>query len=883
MWIFGTLKVSSKLAILAGVPVLGALLLALLIARDAEREVQAAQSLGSIEDLASLTERMANVVHALQTERAQLSYSVGVARLDDPDIAKRTQETDQALGSLESFLKQRDAKRLPARLREDLWAARDKLTRLRDHRSGFLQADSSIAQDLEFYSSANDSLIRATAALTQISSDEQLALSIVRLTGAMQVIERSSREHALLSYVLAKKEFPPGTFRDFVTLLTEEEAYGSMIRTLDGQAAFTRFQAVLKGPLAAKIAEMRAAALDASAETLDGDAGEWFRTQNANLAELFRFERGLAAGVRDAAAKKAGDVRAAVRLSLLLAASVLGVSGLLAWAVARGLTRSLRALSESAQEVHQHQNFAVRAQKTSDDELGLLTDAFNAMLSGLEERDHELNRHRENLEELVALRTRELSERNEQMRLVLDNVDQGLVMVDREGKLLPECSRAFSEAFGAPPRAAPFSSFLAPDDENARMGLALGYEQLIDGMLPTEVALDQLPTDLVRGERHYKLSFRPTLREHGVEGALLVVRDVTEELAARKLEAARSEQLWAFERIMRDASGFREFLRESRTLLERLRLGKFEDVAEKMRIVHTLKGTAAMFDVQSTAEAAHELERALLEKRDETQPLMHLFSGWNDFIARVAPVLGEERRAEIELSQAELQRLVTLIRGRADQRTIEQFLHTLQWESARVRCERIREQLSKLSQRLGKGIPEVEIEAEDVRIPVRPLRGFWSAFSHVLRNLVDHGMQTEEQRRSQGKPAQNCVKLCIVSTPAAFCVEIADDGRGMDWNKLRERAAEHGVPHQTRADLVRALFGGGISTSDTVTLHSGRGVGMSAVLSASRSLNGDVHVESEPGMGTRLRFVFPPAIKLDSLPLEEPDAESELPLSVPLS
>src|SRR5690606_7789421 len=121
----------------------------------------------------------------------------------------------------------------------------------------------------------------------------------------------------------------------------------------------------------------------------------------------------------------------------------------------------------------------------------------------------ELDAHRRDLESLVAARTRELSERNLEMQLVLDNIDQGLAMIDREGKFLGECSKTFEERFGKPEPATSFHQHPALTENDPRLSLALelGYEQLMADVLPLEVALAQLPSHIEHEGRHYALSF----------------------------------------------------------------------------------------------------------------------------------------------------------------------------------------------------------------------------------------------------------------------------------------------------------------------------------------------------------------------------------------
>jgi len=88
-------------------------------------------------------------------------------------------------------------------------------------------------------------------------------------------------------------------------------------------------------------------------------------------------------------------------------------------------------------------------------------------------------------------------------------------------------------------------------------------------------------------------------------------------------------------------------------------------------------------------------------------------------------------------------------------------------------------------------------------------------------------------------------------------LEISDDGRGIEWARLREKAMLAGLPCSTEADLIQALFADGMTTKDVVNEYSGRGVGMGAVRAACEALAGRIEIESSVAIGTKLRFVFP--------------------------
>jgi two-component system chemotaxis sensor kinase CheA len=858
---FDRLRVRAKLMLLAGVPVLGTLLLSLLVVLEVQQRARAAAGVGSIENLAHVTGKMLHLIHDLQWERAEVTYAAGGASDRPGELQTRYAETDGALADLSDFLNGHDASQLPPTLSENLNAAKQQLLRLKEVRASAQRTDFVLLDYIDYIAKVNDSLIGATAALSQLSSDKELMLSIGGLVSAMQVIERNAREHALLNYVFGKQEFPPGTFRYLVTLITEQQVYLDAVRVWSSAEEFAQLETALRGPSKGRIAAMRRVALETTDEAIAVDPKSWFEAQMESQLASGATERSMVDTVRAVAAAKVAKTENAVRVAIGLVASVTGVSLLLGWAITRTLTRSVRELSVVAEAVYEKNDYTIRAVKTSHDELGLLTDTFNGMLVGIQRRDRELEAHRQNLEALVDERTRELSERNLEMRLVLDNIDQGLAMIDAQGNFLGECSKTFVERFGQPSPRAPFYGHPALNEGDAKKSLALelGYEQLIADILPLEVALAQLPSHVVHDGRHYALSFTRIVHGGVPTGALLVTRDVTEELLAARAKLEQSERVQLFERIMRDRAGFTEFLAEAGRLAQRIATNAFADRAEKMRVLHTLKGITAVFDVPSVSEAAHELEQAMGGDDDArvAASTRELLARWEKFLGVVRPVLGRTQRQRVELTFGELRDIVARVRSGAPHAEILRALIELGDEPVELRFERMQDQLTRVARYLHKPEPIVHVRAAQVRLPVDRFREFWMSLAHLVRNIVDHGLEPERERAEQGKPAKNHVELSAHSDEHGVCIEVSDDGRGIAWDRLAEKAKQRGLPSSTRADLVRALLADGVSTAETVTQTSGRGVGMSAVEAACRALGGSVSVESEPGHGTRFRFEFP--------------------------
>ena len=175
----------------------------------------------------------------------------------------------------------------------------------------------------------------------------------------------------------------------------------------------------------------------------------------------------------------------------------------------------------------------------------------------------------------------------------------------------------------------------------------------------------------------------------------------------------------------------------------------------------------------------------------------------------------------------------------------------------------IEEQIRSLASRLGRAPIEVVREPTDLRLPPGKWRPFWSAFSHVIRNAVDHGVETADERKAGGKTPHATVELAVRREGDSVVVTIREDGRGIAWDKIAARARAHGLPHATAADLEKALFADGVSSRGEVTSTSGRGVGLRVVGEVIADLGGHVEIRSDTGRGTTFRFVLPQSMLSD--------------------
>ncbi len=872
------LSIRSKLTLLAGAPVLGVLVLASLLWMHAQRGAQSAEALGSVEDLAELSVGLASLAQELQTERALgalvLGYG-GKAQLDDPlsadapmraktlaeerkaQLIQQRHATDSATKRLREFLQGRQLGALPARLQRDIETSQKTLDSLQEIRRQVDAGKLSPTRNVDYFAVANLALIDATAALTQLSDDGELLRSISGLVSVMQVKERASQEHALLASVFALGRFPPGSYRSFVGLTTEEQVYVDVLRSTARDDDVQLYEDSQRSSEAKRADAIRKVALNNIDEEIDVDAAEWFAVQAKCVGDLRELELELATEVRDAAASKLAAIRASRQTSLGLSLAVLLVSISLAWLIAGGIARSVGALTSAVSQVQSDNDFSVRVKQTSDDELGQLTIAFNDMLGGIQQRDGELDEYRRDLETKVEARTKALRERNVAMRLVLDNVDQGLARIRRDGRLDQERSAAFDRWFGPADTTVHFSQHIARNDDSARHMLALAWEQVVSGLLPAEVAIGQMPTRLSARDRRYALSYKPIVRDgDDVDGALLVVTDVTEDEARRQKELQQAELIAIFEQLMDDRVGFIGFLEEGERLIAQMSDAN-RTLQERKRDVHTLKGNCGVFSIHSVAQVCHELETQAEELRDFNDDMVEsLRSVWAEFSHRARQLMGGGDGV-LPLERSELEGILAAVRNRRPHAELAARLERIKFEPVSIRFLRAGDQAKRVAARLGKPEPRVISEPNDVRLLGDDWAQFWSALAHVVQNAVDHGLETDEERRAAGKVGAGTIRFAAHETVSEVCIEVRDDGRGVNWEQVRRKARQRGLPADTHADLVEALFTDAITTKSSATATSGRGVGLAAVKTATRSMHGRIEVESSPSVGTTFRFRIP--------------------------
>jgi two-component system chemotaxis sensor kinase CheA len=169
----------------------------------------------------------------------------------------------------------------------------------------------------------------------------------------------------------------------------------------------------------------------------------------------------------------------------------------------------------------------------------------------------------------------------------------------------------------------------------------------------------------------------------------------------------------------------------------------------------------------------------------------------------------------------------------------------------------------------------LKLEGTDTEIDRNVLQVISDSLIHLIRNSIGHGVESAEERKRLSKPSAGVITLRAMGETDSVVIEIVDDGKGLDHEKIKRKALAKGLIMQEEADrmppeeLALLIFEPGFSTADQVTAISGRGVGMDVVKKTLDSIGAMIKVDSKPGVGTTVRLTLPSSMAVKSCLLFE--------------
>jgi len=258
----------------------------------------------------------------------------------------------------------------------------------------------------------------------------------------------------------------------------------------------------------------------------------------------------------------------------------------------------------------------------------------------------------------------------------------------------------------------------------------------------------------------------------------------------------------------------------------------------------------------STLRSVSDTVRVDVRKLDE---LMNLVG---ELALERGALEGFARRLAAEPGAAKLGAELEKIHKALDRKLLE--LQACVVEVRMVPLRQVFDKLSRVARRLRLDLGKearLEIKGADTELDKLIVEELADPLMHIIRNAFDHGLESAQERLAAGKPAEGVIRLEASQRGNDVVVTVADDGRGIDLERVRAKATERGLmapgAQPSRRELLDFVFAPGLSTRGEVTETSGRGVGMDVVRSNVSALGGIAAVDSTPGAGTTVTLTLP--------------------------
>ncbi|AIO38368.1 HAMP domain protein [Burkholderia cenocepacia] len=540
----------------------------------------------------------------------------------------------------------------------------------------------------------------------------------------------------------------------------------------------------------------------------------------------------------------------------------------------RQITRPLSRMQTMMSEIATSQDFTRRVPVGRMDEIGHSIVAFNGMIEKIQEN------------------AAQLKQKTADIQAMLQNMQQGILTVVEGGVVHAEYSAYLETIFETGDIAGRDLMALVFDDSSigsdarsqvdAAVHACLGEDSMNfafnEHLLVNEVA-KRMPDGR---EKWLDLSWSAITDETDtVVRLMLCVRDVTEirELTAQAGEQQRRLEMIGeilsisqdkFHDFVHSAKGF---LSENERMIRQHERADHSIVAALFRNMHTIKGNARTYSLQHLTNIVHEAEQAYesLRRADggpewNRDALMEDLARVRDAVDHYATInavtLGRHGEPAqhggadyLMVERAHIRESLRMLDGadpanasdwRAARDSVRRLLSQLGTQGIGDALGGVIESLPSLAAELGKPAPVVHIDSNGHRVRSEIGATLKNVFMHLLRNAIDHGIETSDERRAAGKPAAGKIDIAVDVDDDALRFVLGDDGRGLALDRIRAIARERGwIDAGNEAELTdeavaELIFRPGFSTARAVTEVSGRGVGMDAVRNFLKRDGGDI-------------------------------------------
>ena len=528
--------------------------------------------------------------------------------------------------------------------------------------------------------------------------------------------------------------------------------------------------------------------------------------------------------------------------------------------------------------------------KNQGNELQVTNEQMYAMNEVLKDEYMEIEKINNSLEEKIKERTSQLRQTMNSIKTLLNNTGEGFLKFNDsllvEEEYSAECKKIFCKNIEHH-----FFPVLISKGDLDSMEMTTDILRKIlheENTIQRELLMSLLPSVIESCQKVLSLKYR-LIEEEDDENQIqkkimVIIKDITKELS---LQNRLKEEKELFEEIIKLIAHYDDFHllveeynhfwdKDCPEIIQRSDLSHEEKRNELFRRIHTFKGSFGIFGLKRICEGLHMLENQLEDKDQELKQLIEKikvnrkYANWlEEDMSKVyeyiqPTVLEKQRTTSVEReSIKEALDLLNHIEEKDALRKAKQVLQKGQLKPFDEVFETQKLLFEFDAQRSGVLIDEITVKGKNTLIDDVRLRPLFRSWVHIFRNIIDHGIESPEERAKTGKDIKGKINVEVHKDDRNLTFKIQDDGRGIDPDSISEKAVEKGLANtekiKTKSDaqILNFIFEDGFSTKKTLSETSGRGVGLAAVKKEVEKLSGTIQVLSQKDVGTTFVLKIP--------------------------
>jgi two-component system chemotaxis sensor kinase CheA len=479
---------------------------------------------------------------------------------------------------------------------------------------------------------------------------------------------------------------------------------------------------------------------------------------------------------------------------------------------------------------------------------------------------------------------------SKKVKIMVDNMQQALFSIDAEGRVVEPVSKYSETVLGRSIVDENILKVLYKDLageklEGVRSAISTVFGEdelqwsLMEENFPRKIYFSKPSTLAVEPPKVLKILPSPIWDDREqLEKVLFVVEDVTSLEELEKQASESRKQVLIMEDILESKTEeLRQFLPAALGTIRDLkqRVSKAEEMQSVaiFRDLHTLKGNARLYKLNQLSDRVHQSESELVElkksKSDSRtlsgkflEELIKIENGVNTYVTlfdKIYPSVDRDSKATSisTYALAQLDEKAKYLEkefGAEKVASLYMAIRRLSYKSVKDLFLHFDEMAQEICNQLNKKI-QFKVDG-DALVDERQYKSLQECFLHIIRNSLDHGIETVVERVEKGKAEHGTISVICRDEVGLLLISIGDDGRGMDDEIIIKKAIEKKIVDESdakklsRVERLNLIFGPNFSTKETATSLSGRGIGMDVVKQAIMDLGGDLKLDTTVGTGS---------------------------------